>query len=139
MRQLIVLDANILLRAVLGKQVPALLERYSERTRYFTASICYTEVRKHLPAILGRRGLPPEPFYHAIDTLEKVVIPLDEMIYGDFEIEARQRIQVRDRHDWPLLALALTLHCPIWTEDKDFFGTGVATWQTRNVELYLRQ
>jgi hypothetical protein len=26
---------------------------------------------------------------------------------------------------------------PIWTEDTDFFGCGVATWTTDRVELYL--
>ena len=68
-----------------------------------------------------------------------MVIPLDEAIYHDFEADAKQRIEARDIHDWPLLALALTLNCPIWTEDKDFFGAGVATWRTQNVELYLSQ
>ena len=139
MRQLIVLDANILIRAVLGEKVPALLERYHEQVQCFTAANCYAEVRKHLPAIVIRRGLPPEPFLHAVNALEKVVIPLDETVYGDFETEAKQRIQTRDLQDWPLLALALTLHCPIWTEDKDFFGAGVATWRTQNVEIYLGQ
>lgn len=139
MRQLIVLDANILIRGVLGEQVPAMLERYREHVRYFTAAICYDEVRRHLPAILGKRGLAPEAFLAAVNVLERVVIPLDASIYRDFEAEAKQRIQARDIHDWPLLALALTLNCPIWTEERDFFGAGVATWRTQNVELYLRQ
>jgi hypothetical protein len=25
----------------------------------------------------------------------------------------------------------------VWTEDADFFGTGIATWTTDRVELYL--
>ncbi|HZC23037.1 MAG TPA: PIN domain-containing protein [Candidatus Binatia bacterium] len=28
---------------------------------------------------------------------------------------------------------------PIWTEDADFFGAGVATWTTDRVELLLRE
>jgi hypothetical protein len=34
-------------------------------------------------------------------------------------------IQARplDSEDWPVLACALILDCPIWTEDRDFFGT----------------
>ena len=40
--------------------------------------------------------------------------------------------------DWPVLACALALECPIWTEDRDFFGTGVATWTSDRVELFLR-
>jgi PIN domain len=30
------------------------------------------------------------------------------------------------------------LQIPVWTEDQDFFGTGLATWTTDRVELYLR-
>jgi predicted nucleic acid-binding protein len=39
--------------------------------------------------------------------------------------------------DWPVVALALLLECPIWTEDADFFGTGVATWTSNRVHLYF--
>ncbi|HSV44587.1 MAG TPA: PIN domain-containing protein [Ramlibacter sp.] len=31
----------------------------------------------------------------------------------------------------------MLLGCPVWTEDTDFFGTGVATWTTSRVKLYL--
>jgi len=36
-----------------------------------------------------------------------------------------------------VLALALALNCPIWTEDTDFFGTGSAIWTTSRVEIFL--
>ena len=39
--------------------------------------------------------------------------------------------------DWPALALALQLECAIWTEDQDFFVTGVATWTTATVQRYF--
>ena len=52
---------------------------------------------------------------------------------------ASQRMAGRDPEDWPVLATALTLGCPIWTEDTDFFGCGVATWTTDRVELHLRE
>jgi len=29
------------------------------------------------------------------------------------------------------------LSCPVWTEDADFFGTGVATWTTDRIALYF--
>ena len=60
-------------------------------------------------------------------------------IYGRFETAARQRLQKRDEDDWPVLATALALECPIWTEDADFFGAGVATWTTNRVELLLQR
>ena len=30
-------------------------------------------------------------------------------------------------------------HCPIWTEDRDFFGMGIPTWTSDLVEVYLRR
>ncbi len=31
----------------------------------------------------------------------------------------------------------MTIACPVWTEDADFFGAGVATWTTDRVAFYL--
>ena len=45
--------------------------------------------------------------------------------------------RVRDVDDWPVLACAMTIGCPVWTEDADFFGAGVATWTTDRITLYL--
>ena len=58
---------------------------------------------------------------------------------GPFEQQRCKRLQKRDEDDWPVLATALALEYPIWTEDADFFGTGVATWTTDRVELWLRE
>jgi len=74
-----------------------------------------------------------------LDELLKLIICVDGEVYGQFETAARQRLQKRDEEDWPVLATALALKCPIWTEDADFFGAGVATWTTDRVELLLRK
>ncbi len=58
---------------------------------------------------------------------------------ADFEAEARKRLGTRDPEDWPILAAALALECPIWTEDSDFFGCGVATWTSTNIGICLDQ
>jgi predicted nucleic acid-binding protein len=44
-----------------------------------------------------------------------------------------------DPDDWPIVAAALLLDLPIWTEDQDFFGSGIAIWTTDRVEIYLQQ
>ena len=69
--------------------------------------------------------------------LESIVRPLEFGIYAGLQQQALQRIAKRDADDWPVLACAMTIGCPVWTEDADFFGTGVATWTTDRVELYL--
>jgi predicted nucleic acid-binding protein len=44
---------------------------------------------------------------------------------------------MRDPDDWLVVAAALCLKHPIWTEDKDFFGSGIPTWTTDRVHLFL--
>lgn len=134
----LVLDANILIRAVLGTRVPALLSSYGQQhVRFMSAAVCYEEVRKHLPTILQKRNLPLSPFLESLEVVSRIVMPIEEEVYKDWEEEAKRRIEKNDIHDWPIVALALTFDCPVWTEDKDFFGTGIATWQTQNVAIYL--
>ena len=134
----IVLDANILVRGVLGVRVPNLLERYHHNVLYYTPSQCFSDARTHLPAILSRRSqVEAEQVLSALDALNAIVQSVDESTYAMFEAAATPRLIDQDPDDWPLIALALTLDCPLWTEDRDFFGTGIATWRTRTVELYL--
>src|SRR5208282_1530756 len=49
----------------------------------------------------------------------------------------RDESRCGDPDDWPIVAVAMLLDLPIWTEDQDFFGSGIATWTTDRVELYL--
>ena len=62
----------------------------------------------------------------------------DRSLYEGFQDLARERVSNRDPDDWPIVAVALLLDLPIWTEDQDFFVSAIATWTTDTVELYLR-
>jgi predicted nucleic acid-binding protein len=86
---------------------------------------------------MERRKLRVEPFMAYFSSLANVIQTVEVEAYSGFETIARQRLERRDENDWPILAAALALRCPIWTEDTDFFGCGVATWTTDRVELYL--
>jgi predicted nucleic acid-binding protein len=136
---MVVLDANILIRAVLGRRVREILEAHFTRVRFFAPDTAFAEAREHLPEILRKRGIKPEAAVAVLDELLVLIGSIDAEIYGPFETAARQRLQKRDEDDWPVLATALALECPIWTEDADFFGAGVATWTTDRVELLLRE
>ncbi len=135
----LVLDANILLRAVFGERVSKLLERYENRVRFCSPHICFQEARKYIPSISVKRSLAPERGLSRLDQLSRLVEPVDVTVYAELEQTARSRIELRDPDDWPIVAVALLLDLPIWTEDQDFFGSGIATWTTDRVELYLRQ
>ncbi|HWJ86012.1 MAG TPA: PIN domain-containing protein [Cellulomonas sp.] len=134
----IVLDANILIRAVLGIRVRELIEQYGEATSFFAPDLAFTEAARHLPAIAAKRHADPMPLLDSLDRLRAIVEAVPVEVIAPLETAAMARIGARDPMDWPMVAAALTLNCPIWTEDKDFFGAGVATWTSDLVELYLR-
>ena len=133
----IVLDANILIRAVLGKRVRELIVDNADRVQFFSPDVAYADARKYLPGLLEKRGVQSEPAMAVLDALEALVWPLELGVYEGFKTQALQRIAMRDADDWPILACAMTIGCPVWTEDADFFGAGVATWTSDRVELYL--
>ena len=45
----LVLDANILVRAVLGRRVLSLLETHAHRVHFLTPEVAYAEAHAHLP------------------------------------------------------------------------------------------
>jgi len=135
---MLVLDANILIRAILGKRVRLLLEKYAASgVRFYTPEVAFADAEKYLPALLAKRGMPTEDLAAAFDYLRSLVEPLSEETFAGYEAAARQRLRGRDEEDWPILAAALSLACGIWTEDTDFFGAGVAVWTSDRVELFL--
>jgi predicted nucleic acid-binding protein len=133
----IVLDANILIRAVLGKRVRELIIENSATVKFFAPDMAYADARKYLPALLEKRHVKSAAAMTVLDTLESMIQPLEFDLYAGLQQQALQRIAMRDPDDWPVLACAMTIGCPVWTEDADFFGTGVATWTSDRVELYL--
>lgn len=133
----IVLDANILIRAVLGKRVRELIFANVTTVKFFAPDVAYADARKYLPALLKKRGVDADVAMLVLDRLEGVVQPIDLEFYAGMQQQALRRIAQRDADDWPVLACAMTLGCPVWTEDADFFGTGVATWTSDRIALYF--
>ncbi len=136
----IVPDANILVRSAIGRQVPRLLTTYAATVDFLAPEAAFDEARKHLPIILRARshiGSEEIATLAALDAVAEIVTAVPTTSYEPMRAAALARIGQRDPDDWPVLACALLLECPIWTEDRDFFGAGVATWTTALVELYF--
>jgi predicted nucleic acid-binding protein len=134
----LVLDANILLRAVFGVRVRNLLETYEESVSFYAPDICFTDARKYIPSIAEKRRIDPAPGILVLDHLSRLVEVVDRSLYEEYETSARERMISRDEDDWPIVATALLLKSPVWSEDRDFFGSGISTWTTQTVDLYLR-
>jgi predicted nucleic acid-binding protein len=86
---------------------------------------------------LTKLGVDASVAMHLLDMIEDVVVPIDVDFYEGMQQQALLRMAVRDVNDWPVLACAMTLECPVWTEDTDFFGTGFATWTSDRIDLYF--
>jgi predicted nucleic acid-binding protein len=137
-RKALVLDANILIRAVLGERVLRLLEQYEQSCDFCSPDVCFAEARKHLPGLLQKRGADVSLGLLVLERIRQIVQPIDPSLYEEYEIPARAIIGQRDPNDWAVLATAMALKCAIWTEDRDFWGAGVPVWITQTVEMYLK-
>jgi predicted nucleic acid-binding protein len=133
----VVVDANILIRAVLGQRVRRILEAHAEDVSFFVPDSAYREAEEHLGTLIAKRGGDPAKAVTVLRSVAALGAIVDREAYGDFEAEARRRLGARDPEDWPVLAAALALACPIWTEDTDFFGCGVATWTSSTIAVFL--
>lgn len=110
---MIVLDANILIRAVLGKRVRTILEKYETLASFHAPDTAFSEARRYFPALLEKRNIPVKPALVVFDSISAIVKVVEADIYGQYERSARQRISSRDEDDWPILATALAFRCPI--------------------------
>ena len=138
--EMIIVDANILIRAVLGRHVRKLLETYAGHgIRFYAPDLAYADAAKYLPPLLRKKGMSDADLPAALAYLQSLIQPILQDSYGLFEEEARQRLRGRDEEDWPVLAAALALSCAIWTEDTDFFGTGIAVWTSDRIEIFLKE
>ncbi len=136
---MIVLDANILVRAVLGRRVRYLLETYAALgIRFCAPDVAFEDAEKYLPTLLMKRATSDTDVTASLEYLRHLIEPVDRELYGVFESDARRRLRGRDEDDWPVLATALGLVSAVWTEDADFFGTGIAVWTTDRVEIFLK-
>ena len=134
----LVIDANILIRAVLGSHVRHLIEHYCESVAFYTTETNAVEAEFYLSTELAaKRDLSESVWRPVFNGVMNTVQIITDDILTEMECKAKARISSRDVNDWPAVAAALLLDCPIWTEDKDFFGAGVATWTSATVELYL--
>jgi predicted nucleic acid-binding protein len=134
----IVIDANILLRWVLGERVPRLLFRHRESIEFLTPEGCFVEAERNIAEIVAHRSIHSTGPVRTLKQAQQLVGVIVADDYSLHEADARARMRSRDETDWPVVATALLLDCPIWTEDRDFFGCGVATWMTETVEIYLQ-
>jgi hypothetical protein len=71
---MIVLDANILIRAVLGRRVRQLIDTYAgQGVRFFAPDAAFDDAEKYLPPLLEKRGKPHADFSASPEYLRNII------------------------------------------------------------------
>ena len=115
-----------------------------DRLELFLPERIWTEATVELPrraAAFGRsRQLRSEIVEEltsvCLGTVRANITVIDKAVYAAAEDEALARSR-RDPDDWPAVACALALSAGIWTNDNDYLGTGVPTWTTETLQIWL--
>lgn len=129
----IVIDAAILVAAVRGRSAGAILKA-AESAVLVTTDRAVQEARRRIELGLRRPEL-----LDVLDDLAELltVVPVAalEPVLVRCEEALRDAVpsrngSIRDAH---VLALAWSVEADVWTTDRDFAGTGVASWSTPNL------
>ena len=89
------MDANILIRAVLGRRVRRILEAHAEQISIIVPESAYQEAEEHLAAPVVKRGGDAAKGLAALRSMAALGTIVGEEIYGDFEAEARKCLSAR--------------------------------------------
>ncbi|ACA58879.1 PIN domain-containing protein [Candidatus Desulforudis audaxviator] len=115
----IAVDANVILSAVIGGKAGRIF-REATALEFVTVPAILDEVKKYLPVLAKKKGLSLGLMRSVLDLLPLTIA--SEETYADFLDQARVQVGNRDPDDVPLLALALSLACPVWSNDDDLKG-----------------
>jgi len=127
-------DANVLLAAVLGGRARLILGNTEEIEEIVTAETTFAEVEEYAVVLARKRRLPRDLLLLAVASLPVTIV--EREAYADSISEAKRRIGRRDPDDVDILALAIQFHIPVWSNDRDFEGSGVQWYAT---EYLLRK
>lgn len=119
-------DANPILSALIGGSARAVF--LVEKPLFYTTAFNLREVEKYIPHLAVKRGLDSGDLFLALSMLPIRVC--NEEFYKAKIRQARSLLGNRDPDDCHLLALALTVDCPIWSNDRDFDDCRVRVYKT---------
>lgn len=135
----LVLDAAILVAAVRGRSSGAVIQALHSKAVVTTDRVVH-ESRRRIEL-----GLKRPELLNVLDDLTKTmtIVPVSALepflALGETALRdavASRNGSTRDSH---VLALAWSANADIWTTDRDFAGTGVATWSTPNLMRALAE
>ncbi len=127
-------DANVILSAVAGKA--ALRVFLKEAIEIVTTQFNIEEVREYLGVISGKYRFSEEILESQLKLLPLKIYHRD--LYEDFIPMASTKMGRKDEDDIELLALAMKLKIPVWSNDSDFRHAGIEVYTTAKLLKILK-
>jgi len=128
----LIVDANVLVRCVAGRRAAVDAKQAIERGVELTTTLA--QLDESMGVLIRVFGLKREDALVQLFETAELMTVADEGCYAAFREESERRLRRKAQPDWPVLAAALALDAGIWSDDRDFFGTGVAVWSSPNIE-----
>jgi predicted nucleic acid-binding protein len=119
-------DANVLLSAAMGRAAQRVF--HESTLLVVTTETILDEVHEYLGPLARKVGLEPARVERQLAELP--IQAYLEPLYRSHLAEAARHIGKRDPDDVALLALALKLQIPVWSNDKDFRVAPIQTYPT---------
>ncbi|PJB99512.1 MAG: hypothetical protein CO077_01390 [Candidatus Nealsonbacteria bacterium CG_4_9_14_0_8_um_filter_35_12] len=116
MKILVVVDANVILSALLGGKPSDIL--FDGRFQFVTTEFTLKEVKKYFPRLEKKLEIPQRKLISLLEGLPLTIYAKD--FYKDKLKEAKEVIAHIDKKDVEILALALKLETFLWSQDKHF-------------------
>ena len=113
----LVVDTNIVLAGLLRPSVTQEI-LLSRQNRLFLPEYSLREIEKHSEEFMKRMGKTRREFEMALFTIISNVKIMPHEEYESLEQKALSLCPEKHRDDWPFIALALKLNCPLWSNDS---------------------
>ena len=123
----LVVDANPIFSALLGGKAKRLFFESGIAEFAVTESIL-EEIHTYIPTMTEKLGVRQEFLFYTLDLLPLTVY--QSKTYRHSITKAKRQVAHRDPDDVEILALAIELGHPLWTNDKDFEETGIRVFTT---------
>ncbi|MFZ5649466.1 MAG: PIN domain-containing protein [Bacillota bacterium] len=131
----IAVDANVILSFLIGGKAAKVFTNVKD-VEFLTTANKIEEIQEYIPVLAKKKGLDRSTMETAFSLLDVKVITKE--VYSSQIPIALDLIGKRDPDDVELLALALTLDCPIWSNDNDLKDLkGVKVYTTAVILRWL--
>lgn len=133
----LVVDANILFAGLIKESTTATL-LFDTRLKLYCPEFILEEFMKYAIVIQQKLKRKPGEFVTIMHQLNDIIMVIPEEMYESFMEEARSISP--DEKDAPYFALALKLHCGIWSQDGALeHQERVRIYSTKKIVEYLEE